>query len=235
MIDTDAIATVDFTHAPTIRLISTAYIDEPALAPLVDHPDHLSLLAEIEAMTSRRQDQGMPLPSGVAREELLSEVHGFGWTYVNAAFCYTRPTGNRFNGPERGAWYATWGDQAVATAQAEVSWHLTRELEATNVFENITAYRELVAGFTTVMHDLHGFEGEAFLHPDPKQGYGAGQTLARALRGAGANGVIYPSMRHEGGQCLAAFRPHMVQNIRQGLTWRFTWAGSREPRIERMI
>ena len=44
----------------------------------------------------------MPLPAGVAREELLSELHGYGWTYVNAAFCHTRATGNRFNGPSAG-------------------------------------------------------------------------------------------------------------------------------------
>ena len=53
-------------------------------------------------MTSRQQGLGMPLPAGVAREEPLSELHGYGWTYVNAAFCYTRATGNRFNGTERG-------------------------------------------------------------------------------------------------------------------------------------
>ena len=79
------------------------------MEPLVEDLADLSLLAEVEGMTSRRQGLGMPLPAGVAREELLSELHGYGWTYVNAAFCYTRATGNRFNGPERGAWYAAWG------------------------------------------------------------------------------------------------------------------------------
>ena len=62
-------------------------------------------------------------------------------------------TGNRFNAPERGSWYASDGDLAFGSAQAEVAWHLTRELEATGVFENVTAYRELLAGFTTRLHD----------------------------------------------------------------------------------
>jgi hypothetical protein len=231
VIDPELIPAADFTAPTTIRLISTAHVAEPALMPLVEHPADLGLLAAIEGMTSRRQGRGMPLPSGVAREELLSELHGYGWTYVNAAFCYTRSTGNRFNGPERGAWYATWGEDRTATAQAEVAWHLTRELEATGVFENVTDYRELLAGFTTVMRDLRGLE-EAFLDPDPDRGYAAGQALARALRATGANGVIYPSLRRPGGLCLAAFRPHLVQNIRQGATWRFRWAGEREPAIE---
>ena len=93
----------------------------------------------------------------------------------------------------------------------------------------MTAYRELIAGFTTTMRDLRGFASEAFLHPEPGRGYAAGQVLARALRGLGANGVIYPLVRRKGGFCLVAFRPHIVQNIRQGAIWRFTWAGDRKP------
>lgn len=234
MIDTAAIPVADFTEPTTCRLISTAHIAEPALAPLADDAAELAYLHEIEGLTSGRRMAAMPLPAGVAPEELVSESHGYGWTYVNAAFCYTRATGNRFNGPERGAWYATFGADAVATAQAEVSWHLTRELEATGVFDNITAYRELLAGFTARFHDVRGFAGAPFLDADPAVGYPEGQKLAAALRAQGSNGVLYPSVRHRpAGQCLAAFRPGLVQNIRQGDMWVFTWAGTPEPEIAR--
>lgn len=83
-----------------------------------------------KGLTSARRSLSMPLPGGLHPGELLTEAAGYGWTLVNAAFCYTRATGNRFNGPERGAWYAAYGKLAVETAQAEVTWHLTRELEA---------------------------------------------------------------------------------------------------------
>ena len=203
------------------------------MAPLADGAEELGMLERLEQQTSRRQDLEMPLPPGLRRAELLTEAHGYGWTYINAAFCYTRPSGNRFNGPDRGAWYAAWGPDAVATAQAEVAWHLTRELDNVGVYENVTDYRELIAGFIAAFADIRGCEGEACLDPDPEIAYPEGQDLARRLRKAGAPGIVYPAARRAGGLCLVAFRPNLVQNIRQGATWRFAWLGVREPEIVR--
>lgn len=201
------------------------------MAPLADSNEELEFLAEIEGMTSRRRGSVVPIPSGVDPAELLTERAGYGWTYVNAAFCHTRPTGNRFNGPDRGAWYASMGKDAVSTAHAEVAWHLSRELEATGILTNRTLYRELIAGFVTALHDLTGFAGQDFLSPDIEIGYPAGQALSQALRKIDSNGLVYLSVRHAGGQCLAAFRPHLVQNIRQGDIWNFEWDGKLGPTI----
>lgn len=202
------------------------------MAPLVDDVERqLPVLERLEALTSRRRDLDTPLLAGRKRSEFLAEAHGYGWTWIDAAFCYTRPTGNRFNAPDRGAWYAAWGQAAVATAQAEVVWHLTRELGNAGVRENITDYRELIAGFTMRMADLRGMQGEPCLDPDAAVACPAGQEIARALRRAGVSGVVYRSCRRAGGPCLAAFRPNLVQNIRQGATWRFTWDGDRVPGI----
>lgn len=216
----------------TVRLISTAHIMEPSMAPLADDDDALKFLAEIERKTSLRQDEDIPLPDGVRRAELLTEAHGYGWTYVNAAFCYTRPQGSRFNDAERGAWYAAWGEGAAKTALAEISFHLTRELENVGVFENVTDYRELLAGFIGPFADLRQSDEDDFLSPDPAIGHPAGQKLARELRDAAVNGVVYPSVRKPDGLCLAAFRTTLVQNIRQGATWRLSWSGKRAPAIE---
>ncbi|MCA1299392.1 RES family NAD+ phosphorylase [Stappia indica] len=234
MTDRQDIPQTDFTDPDTIRLIATAHIDEPAMAPLADTAEDLAVLEALEGLTSRRRALAMPLPAGLLPEELLTEAHGYGWSYINAAFCYTRTTGNRFNGPERGAWYATFGPNAGPTARAEVAWHLTRELDATGIYDNVTCYRELHAGFTTRMHDLRGFAGAPFLDPDPETAYPAGQTLAQGLRQTGSAGVLYPSARGNQGLCLAAFRPNLVQNIRQGATWCFTWAGERTPAMDRI-
>lgn len=221
----------EFTESATIRLISTAYIDEPVLAPLVDDADELAILESLEAQTSSRLLLKLPVPGGLDKAELLNASHGYGWTYVNAAFCYTRTTGNRFNGPERGAWYAAYGINAVTTAQSEVSWHLTRELEATGIFENITAYRELVAGFTAKFYVLERPQGDSALNANPALAYPIGQALARDVLHSGGNGMLYPSVRHRGGKCLVALRPYLVQNIRQGNTWVFEWSGTPNPSI----
>ncbi|NVK35535.1 MAG: RES family NAD+ phosphorylase [Rhodobacteraceae bacterium] len=222
---------VNFTDADTLRLVSCAYIDEPAMQPLVDTDEELAFLAEVEALTSPRQTGDLPVPDGLQRAELQNESHGYGWTYVNAAFCYTRADGNRFNGPERGAWYAAYGTKAAKTAQEEVVYHLTRELEATGVYDNITSYRELMAGFTTRLHDLNGQNNAQCLSLPPQEAYPAGQALARDILANGGNGLLYPSRRHVGGQCLVAFRPVLVQNVRPGNAWIMQWSGSATPSI----
>ena len=234
MIDLAAIPVVRFTEQTTIRLIATAYIDEPALSPLVDDDGDLDVVEDIEMMTSARHDAFGAVPPGVDPDELLTEVHGFGWTIINAAFCYTRKKGNRFNAADRGAWYACHGDNAAETSRAEVAFHLTRELDNVGIYDNVTAYRELLAGFVTEFHDLNGFGAQDFLDPDIRFAYPAGQTLAGNILQNGGNGVLYPSARHPGGQCLAAFRPGIVQNVRQGQTWVFEWNGQREPAISRL-
>ncbi len=231
MIDVTGIPVADFVDTDTIRLISTAHIEEPALAPLAETEGDLDFLEEIEGLTSARRRAFVAVPAGLDPSELLTEAHGYGWTYINAAFSYTRENGNRFNGPERGAWYAAYGNGATQTAQAEVAWHLARELSYVGIYENVTAYRELLAGFLTRLHDLIGYVGQDFLKPDIDTAYPAGQFLADAILNRGGNGVLYPSARHAGGRCLAAFRPNLVQNVRQGQTWIFQWTGGPDPTI----
>jgi hypothetical protein len=211
----------------TVRLIPTAYIIEPALAPLCDNDEERAILEALEAMSSARLAPAR-MPPGVDPAELLTPAAGFGHSYVNAAFCYVKPGGNRFNDGTRGAWYAGIGDGGTLTAQAEVVFHLTRELDNVGIYENVTAYRELLAGIIGPFHDLRGMEGEPALSPDIATAYPAGQRLARKVLAEGGNGVIYPSARRSDGICLAAFRPHLVQNVRHGDVITFEWRGSRD-------
>jgi len=225
---------VDLLEPATIRLIPTAYIDEPAMQPLADDDIGLAILEDLEQATSLRQDADFPLPAGVQKSELLTPAFGYGWSYVNAAFCYTRPTGGRFNDANRGAWYASLGHQPASTSTAEVGHHLTQELANIGVFRNFTTYRELLAGFIGPFVDLRGQADADYLHPEISTGHPAGQLLAHELRAAGLNGVIYPSVRRKGGTCLAAFRTTLVQNIRQGETWELQWSGSPEFKARRV-
>jgi hypothetical protein len=147
------IPVAEINEPAAVRLIPTAYISEPALTPLADNDDDRAVLEQLEGLTSSRLSPPF-MPPGVDPRELLTEAAGYGYTYVNAAFCYVRPDGNRFNGPDRGAWYAAIGEAADRTAQAEVVYHLTRELDNIGVYDNITRYREVLAGFIGPFHDV---------------------------------------------------------------------------------
>ncbi|MEM6762420.1 MAG: RES family NAD+ phosphorylase [Pseudomonadota bacterium] len=213
-------------HA-TVRLIPSGRFKPKALSPLVDHNDELAILEELEGLTSGRlRAEKGELPDLDPRELAYAararQLQQFGATYVNAAFAYTRVGGNRFNAHGRGAWYCAFDD---LTAVAEVGYHLTRELSAIGVFDNTTDYQAMLADFIGEFPDLRG-ASHASLDPDPAAGYPVGQALAAALRKAGHNGLIYPSVRAPGGTCFAAFAPQIVQNVRPAAVWRLTWAGS---------
>lgn len=58
----------------------------------------------------------------------------------------------------------------------------------------------------------------------------------RALVAEQSLGVIYPSVRHDGGTCIACFRPALVMNVRRDATFRFTWrAGESDPVVSRAV
>ena len=216
----------EFVEGRTVRLVSTAYIDEPAVAPLADDDDDLEVLHQLEGMTSARLGS-FALPLGVDPSELLNESYGFGWTHANAAFCHAKPPGNRFNDEERGAWYAAFGPGDADTAEAEVTFHLANALREAGARHERVSYRQLLAGFACCFRDLRAVPDHPSLDPDPAIGYPSGQALAKSIRATGGNGLLYPSVRFPGGQCLAAFRPSVVQNLRLGKVATFVWDGDR--------
>jgi hypothetical protein len=224
--------TVDLAQRDTIRLIATGRLKEPILLPLAKTQGALDDLADLESVTNGRlQAQATGLPDLDPRELAFGRA---GHIFINAAFTHTRPGGNRFNGDDRGAWYCGFD---VETCLGEVSYHLTRELEAIGRFENVTDYAELIADFFGSFHNLRSADpaAEPALHADPAVGYQAGQALALRLRKElGSNGIIYPSVRKSGGTCLVAFRPDLVLNLRQGGLWRLEWQGRPTPTTARL-
>jgi hypothetical protein len=223
--------TAELAQRDTVRLVSTGRLKDPVLLPLTSDSGTLEALAGLESVTNGRlQAEETGLADLDPRELVFGRA---GSTFINAAFAHTRPGGNRFNSENRGAWYC--GFEAE-TALAEVSYHLTRELEAVGRFENTTDYAELIADFFGAFHDLRSADraSEPAVHGDPAIGYPAGQSLANRLRTeAGSNGIVYPSARRTGGTCLVAFRPDLVQNLRQGGIWQLAWRGAPSPSITR--
>lgn len=217
-----------------VRLIPATYHKPPVLRGLVDSDAEADILAELEAKTSARliaENEGSP---DLDRRELAfarrdNDLRIYGQSHINAAFTYTRAGGSRFNGEGRGAWYCAFDFQ---TSIAEVGFHRTRELRFTGLLEDRARYVELLADFIGDFPDLTYAPDHVALSVDPSIGYPAGQGLAQDLRKAGERGLLYPSVRHEGGQCFVAFDPGIVQNVRPGANWELVWSGSEDFTIE---
>jgi len=208
----------------THRLIPSRHTasGDSVLMAIADNDDHLGAIFEIDAATNDRllaEQQRLP---GIGLEELVFAVpHA---AVVNASFCHAHPLGSRFSGPDRGAWYAAFD---VATAQAEVGFHKSVQLAEIGRFEDSVTYDDYLADFSANFHDLRRARGfKACLDP---ASYVQSQALAEQLLEAGSLGIVYPSVRHEGGTCLACFRPALVTNVRPARTYRFTWSGTPTP------
>jgi RES domain-containing protein len=213
-----------------VRLVSTARMREAALAGLIDTNEEADELAEIEGATSRRlvaQTRGV---EGLSANSLISGRPNQG--FINAAFVYAQPRSpNRFNGTSRGAWYAA---LETETAIAEVGHHMTRHFSEVSNFEGVVEYAELFADFIGLFADLRGAAAAECLYPNSKVGYPAGNLLAEEAIAADLNGIIYPSVRHAGGTCLAVLWPHAVQDVTQGGVYRLTWSGTPNYKVEQI-
>jgi hypothetical protein len=219
----------------THRLIPARYADdaEGVLARLGLPQSQFDNLLQLDGATNDRISGEANLLPGISVHELV-----FGVPYyhiVNAAFTYARPGGTRFSTPYRGAWYAAF---ARNTAQAEVAYHYAQGLREIDWREKeVVSYRDYLADFHSEFHDLrkndlrkNDLRNETTfatcLDPDS---YRASQRLAADLLGKGSAGVVYPSVRHKGGTCIACFRPALVGNVRQGEKIVFTFPDAYRP------
>jgi hypothetical protein len=212
----------------TIRLVSTARLRPPVLERLVS-ADEAAALAEIEGATSHRLLAESRGAEGIGRDEFL---HGVPYAnFVNAAFAYWKPREpNRFNAT-RGAWYAALD---VETCKREVAYHMAEFLARSGAMKGVVEYAEMFASMAGEFVDLRQRPSHPCLDPDPAVGYPLGNAIADAVRARGLNGIIYPSVRHPGGTCIAVLRPHAVQSVAPGAVYRFEWSGAPEPAITRI-
>ena len=212
----------------THRLIPSRHLPESdsVLTRVADDDEHLKGIFELDGATNERLLAERGRGDGIGPAELLAAVPFA--AVVNAAFAHPHPLGARFNGPDRGAWYAGF---ELRTAQAEVGFHKTVQLAEIGMPDDSVTFDDYLADFSGEFHDLRGADGfRACLSPGS---YEASQALAADLVENGALGIVYPSVRRPGGTCLACFRPALVGRVRRTSRWRFTWRNGAGPVISR--
>jgi RES domain-containing protein len=224
----------------THRLIPNRFYEEgeSVLSRLGLPPAQMEHLFRLDDATNTRLAGEANLLPGITVHELVFGVPHY--HIINAAFTHARPGGSRFSGDDRGVWYAGF---SLKTAQTEVAFHYGEGLREVNWKEEETvAYREYLADFRAEFHDLRNNDprdGEPrvdtashkkYLQPDS---YRASQQLGRRLLDQGSAGVVYPSVRHTGGTCIACFRPALVSNVREGALVTFTFPdGFHAPKVK---
>ena len=218
----------DFDWAGTHRLIPAKYATTSVLDTLPLPAEVLSDLSELDAATNERKIAELGGNPAIGPGELLygvPEAH-----IVNAAFTHPGPYGGRFNDARRGCWYA---GVVLDTSIQEVAFHKRRFLKDARIAELLSFdYAEFLADFSAQFHFLDDAERESCLQPGPiPQCYRAPQSLANSLLYSGSNGIVFPSVRHAGGTCIACFRPALVFHPRRGRVYSIA-VGVADERIE---
>jgi hypothetical protein len=209
------------------RLIPTRY-PSVGLFDRVATAADLDAVVELEAWTNDRVSHELGLLHTIPRHEWVTGRPMA--SVVMAAFCHPAPRGCRFSDHRRGAWYAS---RTLATAVAESVFHRTAEIAEVGVFDTRMQLRLYHADFTAAFHDVRAVERSSAALYDARS-YDRSQAFARDLLDAGSNGIVYRSVRHAGGECLACFRPALVLNVRVAAHYEYRWEGTRTPRVIRL-
>ena len=151
-------------------------------------------------------------------------VSGPGTSWLMAPFVHvSRDRPSRFSDGSFGVLYA---GKAFETALFETMHHHARFMAATRQPAGWDGqFREIVLDVHAALHDLRDAPvGTGVLDPG---GYAAGQAMGAGLRAAGADGVVYPSVRHAAGTCAGLFYPDCASNPVQGRHLDYHWDGVR--------
>lgn len=209
--------TISIKWRPAWRVIPSRF---PAvgLFERVARPEDFDALYALEAMTNDRLRDEVGDISLVPPEERL---FGPGSTCIMAAFTHLNPHGSRFSDGSYGVFYCA---RRRDTAIAETRYHAARFMAATReppMRLQMRLYSVDAQGRVADLRKAAQAEPR-IVAPDD---YAYPQTIGRSLRSEGALGIVYPSVRHPGGQCLAAFRTALVKNCLHAAYLEYQWNG----------
>ncbi|PWE32949.1 hypothetical protein DDZ14_07610 [Maritimibacter sp. 55A14] len=203
-----------------VRIIRSVYPPIDLFEDIAE-PEDWPLLISAEQKTNPR------LMETIGNIDLVPagrRVGGLGASYLMAPFTHTCPDRpSRFSDGRLGVLYIA---RDFETAVHETAHHHARFMAATDEAPGwVSQFRELRVDVDAALHDLRGntpaFEGVL----DPAN-YAPAQRLAAALRDAGSDGVVYPSVRGEG-DCVGLFYPDLAHDPIQGRHLDYHWNGTR--------
>lgn len=152
-------------------------------------------------------------------------VSGPGASFLMAPFTHvSTDRASRFSDGTYGVLYVA---KRFETALLETMYHHSRFMAQTREAPGWTSqFRELTLDVKATLHDLRG--GDARWAPTlDRDSYTASQLLGKAVRAIASEGLVYPSQRDTGGQCVGLFFPDTAGKVVQGRHLDYHWDGQR--------
>ena len=204
----------------TYRLQSVRHPPIPYFERIADAEDW-PILDDLEKLTNRAARQ---MADKVSLIPASKRVFGPGASAIMAPFVFaSRDNPNRFSDGSYGVYYA---GRKFETALREVAYHRARFHANTKDRATKTTFKTITASIAKALHDLRSGDWKELLDPDPAA-YGLPQMFGAQLKEAKSNGLVYPSVRDSGGECIGAFWPNVLSGFAEGKRVALRWDGRR--------
>lgn len=198
----------------------------PSRFPPVSLFDRVASAADMELVFALENLTNPRIREEVGEISLVppgERVYGPGTTPIMAAFTHIGGNGTRFSNGSYGVYYAAFD---LNTAIAETVFHREIFMAYTHEPAIDLTMRVYGADLGAELYDVRGQMAampEIYHHTD----YAAAQALGAQIKGEGAWGIVYDSLRQASGQCVGVFRPKALSNCRQTKHLAYAWDGSR--------
>jgi len=147
---------------------------------------------------------------------------GPGSSVVMAAFTHLSPNrATRFTDGHFGIYYAGLSKE---TAIKETVYHRERFMRSTNESACEITMRVYEGKLIKPLHDIRGNQYKKLHHPDS---YKESQLFGHKLKKLNSWGLIYNSVRHPSGYCIAAFRPPAISIPSPHSHIKYVWNGEK--------
>ncbi|MGE3320019.1 MAG: RES family NAD+ phosphorylase [Candidatus Berkiella sp.] len=209
---------LDWKH--TFRVIPSQFPPVNFFETLVD-PDLMEEVFYIESLTNDRLRDEIGDISLVPREDRIS---GIGSTIVMAAFTHiSTARSSRFTDGTFGIYYAA---KELETAIKEKAYHSEKFLSYTNEAPGSLTMR--VYQSKKLLQPLIDIRGSTHSHLHDPVNYSASQVFGLQMKEAREWGLVYKSVRHSGGECVAILRPPAIPlPVIQTQHLTFDWNGTK--------
>ncbi|GLT20231.1 hypothetical protein GCM10007938_40140 [Vibrio zhanjiangensis] len=212
------------------RLIASKYPPINLFDDVVD-PEDFEIMYQLQALTNPRIQDEAGNVSLIKPEEIPYHCKR-GRSYAVAAFTHINRDGSRFADGSFGMLYT--GDTEM-TAIKEVEYHQHR---CWSKVEGLHYDRLVFRALRVTFDATHLFDALDKPMDDPiydAECYTAGQALGRRVRNDETlNGIVYRSVRHEGGICWALSTPKVVSDVVQCYHLEMIWDGHQISHIEKI-
>lgn len=208
------------------RIIPTRFPAAPLFAG-VAAPEDWEDLEQLAELTSARAAHSEEQFGLFGKDEL---PRGEGAELVMAAFTYVNPEGSRFSDGSYGVYYAA---HKLETAIHETVHHRRRFWLESRLPMLRFPMKVLEARIDGKLHDLREkYPDRKLLDPND---YTASKAFALQLKAHHKSaGIVFPSVRDPGGECVAAFVPRVVSQCKRTQLLDYIWDGIGEVTVVKM-